>query len=65
MNTCIHERVYNSGLALLIPPYKEWICRKCGDTGIEAIEESDGKEYNELKEKFMIEGIKGGHNHAK
>jgi len=49
---CNHDKVYQHVMVLSNPPMQRWICRKCGEEGIDTIGTAGTMEYLELKEKF-------------
>ena len=56
MSDCIHDRVYSSMVNIVTHSKAPWICRECGEQGV------DGGvcnviEYHELHDKFEKEYI--------
>ena len=53
---CVHEKVYADFCYPTNPPQYPWICKKCGEKGIER--EQRGimfNEYDQIKKKFSKE----------
>ena len=49
---CRHEKVYSDYLIMTKPPQCEWICKKCGKTGIDQFEQTFASEYEYWKDKW-------------
>ena len=55
---CKHDKVYNTRMVLTtFPPQQAWICRKCGEEGIDIMWGQEADEYNELvRQKYDQKG---------
>lgn len=47
-----HDKVYSNCLLTSDPPQQNWICRKCGATGIDTVGFTFNNEYAVILEKF-------------
>ncbi len=54
MSNCEHDKVYEPLMLLSIPPKQRWICRKCGEEGIDTagVPTTFADEYTYIKKKF-------------
>ncbi len=60
---CQHEKVYSSSVLASLPPQTPWICRLCGETGIDREKLAMPKEsYDSLMVKFhgRVEAVRRG-----
>lgn len=58
MSNCEHDKVYDKQHVLMtLPPQVKWICRKCGQEGIEVLgpPTSFANEYESIWHKFHDE----------
>lgn len=60
---CLHEKVYSNRILASMPPQTPWICRLCGETGIDQEKLAMPKEsYDDLMVKFhgRVEAVRRG-----
>jgi hypothetical protein len=57
---CDHERIYENAIALEFPPMHRWICRKCGQEGVEKVFSHDDMEYRKVKRQWFEKRMKEG-----
>ena len=54
MKECIHDKVYANCVLTSNPPQYPWICKKCGEKGIDHGMDWT-TEYEDLVKKFEVE----------
>lgn len=49
---CLHEKVYANHILATNPPRRPWVCKKCGERGMDVVGNIDMNEYDKFK-KFL------------
>ncbi len=53
---CFHHKVYENVVLACDPPKQRWICKSCGEEGIDVVGNIEWNQYDELRKKFGKDG---------
>lgn len=49
---CFHQKVYDNKQLMSNPPQQRWICKSCGEEGVDVVGKIEWNQYDELRKKF-------------